>query len=111
MPIWKRWFTVTKKMGLIFLSFMLSGCLYSNVTLPLTHDFNNTKIGAKRIVLDERSVSSRLVGADISIAWSEDLIIQEAKNAGMQELSFAEQRILSIFFGTYIHQELIIYGD
>lgn len=109
--MWKRWFTVTKKMGLIFLSFMLSGCLYSDVTLPLTQNFNNTKIGAKRIVLDERSLSSRLVGADISVAWSEDLILQEAKNAGMQDFSFAERRTLSILFGTYIHHELIIYGD
>ncbi|VAX26255.1 hypothetical protein MNBD_NITROSPIRAE01-1228 [hydrothermal vent metagenome] len=93
------------------MSFMLSGCLYSDVTLPLTHNFNNTKIGAKRIVLDERSVSSRLVGADISVAWSEDLILQEAKNAGIHDLSFAERRILSVLFGTYMHHELIIYGD
>jgi len=93
------------------LSFVLSGCLYSNVTLPLTRNFKDTKIGAKRIVLDERSVSSRLVGADFSLTWSEDLIEQEAKNAGMQDLSFAEQRILSILFGTYVHRELIIYGD
>jgi len=102
---------VTKKIGLILVSFLLSGCLYSNVTMPLTHNFNNTKIGVKRIVLDERSVSSRLLGADISLAWSEDLIRQEAKNAGIQNLSFAEQRVLSVLFGTYMHRELIIYGD
>jgi len=93
------------------LSFILSGCIYSNVTMPLTSNFNNTKIGSKRIVLDERMVSEPITGLGISVMWSENLIRKEAQSAGIQDFSFAEQRVLSVLFGIYKHRELIIYGD
>lgn len=81
------------------------------MTLPLTTNFNNTKIGSKRIVLDERRLREPLTGLGISVAWTEDLIRGEARKAGITQIHYIEQEIVRILLGIYIHRKLIVYGD
>lgn len=100
-----------KKSGLCLFSFMLAGCLYTDMTIPLTTNFNNTKVGTKRFVLDERRLSEPVTGLGISVAWTEDLIRSEAKKAGITQIHFIEQEIVSVLLDIYIHRKLIIYGD
>jgi hypothetical protein len=99
------------------LFFLITSCatapgrIYTNITRPLTTDFNNTRIGTKKAVLEEHSIKEPVSGYGLTFEWSSYQINQVAQKAGITRIGFIEEQTKSYVFGLYSHRTLIIYGD
>ena len=83
---------------------MLTGCLYTHVTLPYSTDLNNTDLGHKK---GEASLQSVLW----LFAWGDAGQAAAAKNGGINTLKLMDRESYVIFFGIYSRQTTIVYGD
>ncbi len=113
---------VTRLLAPLLMALLLSGCavldgyptqgqLYTDVTLPHSTDFHNTRVGDKTCVLDEYQVREPVSGYGVTVEWSTDRILAAARAAGISNISYTEQQTVSVLFGIYKRQRLIIHGD
>ena len=109
----------TKRYLLVFLLiFGLGGCsmsgpgrLYSNVTLPYTRDFKNTRMGTKSCVLRSHHLKEPVSGYGVSVEWSADRIQAAAEREGITRISCIDIQTISLVLGIYSRRKLIVYGD
>ncbi len=83
---------------------VLSGCLYSHVTVPLSTELNKTDLGHKQ---GESSTYSLLW----LFAWGDGGAAEAAKNGGITIMRHMDRRINIILFGLYTRTTTIVYGD
>lgn len=83
---------------------LASGCVYTNVVVPLDTDLDRTELGSK---VGESSSESVLW----LLAWGDGGTQAAAKEAGITTLRHADRRIFSLLFGLYYRQTTIVYGD
>ena len=102
----------------IFLIVFFSGCaayppglIYSNVTGPLSHDFQGTPVGSKKCIIEENGISDPVGGSTISLAWSSEHIKSVAEAAGITTITNIDEEYFSLFMGLYHRRRLIIYGE
>jgi hypothetical protein len=93
-----------KHAGAILLAALLSGCIYSNVAIPLDTDLDETKLGANV----GRSEAQSILWL---FAWGDAGIQAAAKRGRLTTLRHADQRTLMVLFGLYTRQTTIVYGD
>ncbi len=89
--------------ALVFTTIM-SSCLYSHVTLPLSTELNKTDLGQKQ---GEASTYSVLW----LFAWGDAGAAAAAKNGGITTLRHMDRKINIILFGLYTSTTTIVYGD
>jgi len=68
-------------------------------------------MGTKACYVDDYKVKEPLSGYDIQAEWMTSVVIQKAKDAGMQKLYYADLRVVTYLFGIYTNKTLIVYGD
>ena len=83
---------------------MLSGCIYTHVTMPLSTELNKTELGHKR---GEASMYSYLW----LVALGDAGAAAAAKQGGITVLTHMDREYLMIFYGIYTRQTTIVYGD
>jgi hypothetical protein len=93
-----------------------SGCglLYTNVTKPLSRDFNTTPIGSKKCTLSTHKINLPLMPlttSRVSAEWDTEHINEAAQKAGITKIYYADLRTQEILLSTYRRSTLIIYGD
>ena len=88
-----------------------SGKIYSDTTVPYSKVFRETPVGTKRCVLNDYQIKEPVSGLSLYTEWTADLVKNEAKKAGINDIYYIDQRTFSILFGIYKHKYLIIYGD
>ena len=86
------------------LSFVLSGCLYSNVKVPLDEDVWDTQLGTKVGVSSNYSVLWL-------VAWGDAGVKKAAENGGITVVKHMDAGIQSYVFGLYSRRDTIVYGD
>ena len=84
--------------------FMVSGCAYINVKMPLDTDLDQTTLGEK---VGESSFQSVLW----IVAWGDAGTQSAAKNGNITVIRHADQQTFSILFGLYSKVTTIVYGD
>lgn len=84
--------------------FFTSGCVFTNVKVPLDIDLDKTQLGAKT----GESSSQSVLGL---VAWGDSGTQAAAQDGGISTLLHADQKIFSIFFGLYTRQTTVVYGD
>jgi hypothetical protein len=90
-------------LGLI-LGTLLSGCVYSNIRVPLDEDLWKTELGNKVGVASNYSILWLF-------AWGDAGVKQAAENGGITTIQHMDMGIESYVFGAYIRRDTIVYGD
>jgi hypothetical protein len=96
--------TTALLMVFLLVAFTLSGCLYTNVTMPLSTELNKTDLGHKQ---GESSTYSVIW----LVAWGDGGAAAAAKNGGITVLTHMDREVYSILFGLYTRTTTIVYGD
>jgi len=84
--------------------FILTGCLYTHVTVPLSTELNRTDLGHKQ---GESSVYSVIW----LFAWGDGGAAAAAKSGGITVLTHMDRELYSVMFGIYTRTTTIVYGD
>ncbi len=96
-----------KALGSAFLGSTLlltSGCVFTNVKVPLDTNLEETQLGSK-------TGESSSQGLLWLVAWGDSGTQAAAQNGGITTLLHADQKIFSILFGLYSKQTTIVYGN
>lgn len=88
----------------VFVMSLLSGCVYSNIRVPLDEDLWKTELGKKVGVASNYSILWL-------VAWGDAGVKQAAENGGVTTINHMDMGIESYFFGAYIRRDTIVYGD
>ena len=82
----------------------LSGCVYSDIRLPLDEDLWQTELGSKVGVSSTYSVLWL-------VAWGDAGVKKAAENGGITVVNHMDMGIESYLFGLYMRRDTIVYGD
>ena len=85
-------------------SVFASGCVFTDVKIPLDVNLEETKLGSKT---GESSTQSVLW----LVAWGDSGTQAAAREGGIATILHADQKIFSILFGLYSRQTTVVYGD
>ncbi len=89
---------------LLLACLLLPGCLYSNITVPLDSDLDNTQMGNKVGSAEFQSVLGLF-------AWGDAGTQAAARDGGISTLRQADLKIFSILGFVYYRQTTVVYGD
>lgn len=109
--------TATNGLCSLLLALLLTGCsplrglIYSHTTVPYSSTFRETPVGTKHCLIRSHQIREPLSGRSIYAEWSTDLILGEARKAGIKEIYSMDKRTLSILLGIYKRETLLVYGD
>jgi hypothetical protein len=93
-----------KILSFALLMSVLSGCVYSNIRVPLDEDLWKTELGKKVGVSSNYSILWL-------VAWGDAGVKQAAENGGITTINHMDMGIESYLFGAYIRRDTIVYGD
>ena len=88
----------------ITLMSLLSGCVYSNIRVPLDEDLWKTELGTKVGTASNYSILWL-------VAWGDAGVKKASENGGITTINQMDMGIESYFFGAYIRRDTIVYGD
>lgn len=83
---------------------LLSGCLYSHITLPYGTELDKTEMGGKAGRASNVSVLWL-------VAWGDAGSAAAARNGGITVMNHMDQEILVVLFGVYSRHTTIVYGN
>ena len=86
------------------------GSIYTNIVIPHSRDFDRTPVVNRSLVIRSHKLKEPVSGYGVSVEWTEDELARLARNAGITNLLYSEQRLFSIFMGLYSRKEIIVYG-
>ena len=84
-------------------AFTLAGCIYTNITMPLSTELNKTELGQKQGEASSYSVIWLF-------AWGDAGAAKAAKKGGVTILTHMDREVVSILFGIYTRTTTIVYG-
>lgn len=82
----------------------LSGCAYTNISMPLDTDLDNTILGDKV----GRSQFHSFLGI---VAWGDAGIQAAARDGGLEVLHHADREVFNVLMGLYFRQTTVVYGE
>lgn len=88
----------------VFVCLALTGCIYSNVRVPMSSEFRNTRTVTKSGEATTRSVAWL-------VAWGDAGLQKAAANGQLTTLEYADHAVLNILFGLYLSNTTILYGN
>jgi hypothetical protein len=89
----------------------MDGRLYTNKVVPFSEDFNRTKVGTKKFIIDDFKIKEPVSGFNITVEWMNSNLKESATKAGIKHIYYADLRVFSAFLGIYSKKTLIVYGD
>ena len=85
------------------------GLLYTNITLPLTLDMNDTQRAPDSAGAIQRIIREPIAG--IRAEWSNDAPGDSARIGGLGQVSYADVRSNSLLGGLWGSTTILVYGD
>ncbi len=85
-------------------SLHLCGCVYSNVRVPLSSEFRNTKTVTQSGEATTRSIAWL-------VAWGDAGLQKAAANGQLTTLEYADRAFFNVLFGIYMSNTTIVYGN
>jgi len=93
-----------KLLPLLGACLILNGCLYTNTTVPLDINMNDTQLGEKEGEASSYSVLWLF-------AWGDSGTKAAAVNGGITKVNHADRRWNLFLFGLYMKSTTVVYGD
>lgn len=87
------------------------GVIYSDTVSSYSRNFSATSNSSKQCQIKTHQLREPFTGYSISSEWTSDFILKEARNAGIKEISYIDKQNISVLFGIYRREKLIVYGD
>ena len=87
------------------------GLLYTNTTVPLVTNMDNTPIGTKSATIDSKQIKEPISGLSLSAEWSSRAIGDAARRAGLTQINFADMHTFSILGGIWKKQTIQVWGE
>jgi hypothetical protein len=88
----------------VLASLSLTGCVYTNVRVPMSSEFRNTRTVTKSGEATTRSVAWL-------VAWGDAGLQKAATNGHLTSLEYADHSFFNILFGLYLSNTTIVYGN
>jgi len=88
----------------IMVMFLVTGCLYTHVLMPLDRNLDKT-------VLGQRTGKASMYSVLGLVAWGDASSAAAAKQGGITTLNHMDREFLNIVFGIYTETTTIVYGD
>lgn len=82
----------------------LSGCIYSNVRVPMSSEFRNTRTVTKSGEATTRSIAWL-------VAWGDAGLQKAAANGHLTTLEYADVSLVNVLFGIYMSNTTVVYGN
>ena len=93
------------KVVLLFaMTIVLSSCVYTRITVPLSTELNKTELGNKQ---GDSSMYSFLW----LFAWGDSGTATAARKAGITVMTHMDREFESVLFGIYTRTSTIVYGN
>ena len=86
------------------LSLPQAGCVYSNVRVPMSTEFRNTRVVNKSGEASTHSIAWL-------VAWGDAGLQKAASNGGLATLEYADHSFMNILFGLYMSNTTVVYGN
>lgn len=87
------------------------GAIFTETVVPYSTRFDGAPTGGRRIELSTHQIKEPFSGLQMYVEWSTGRIEEEARKQGFQRVYYADLRTLSILFGTYKRETLVVYGE
>ncbi len=88
----------------LLISLIMTGCMYTHVTMPLSTELNKTDLGHKQ---GDSSMYSLLW----LFAWGDAGAAAAARKGGITVLTHMDREFEAVFFGIYTRTTTMVYGD
>ena len=82
----------------------LTGCIYTDVRVPMSNEFRDTQVVTKSGKATVRSVAWL-------VAWGDAGLQKAAANGQLTTLEYADRAFLNVCFGLYMSSTTVIYGN
>lgn len=82
----------------------LGGCAYTNIRSPLDTSLERTELGSKQGTSSNYSLLWL-------VAWGDASYAKAAKNGDIKIMRHSDQELKQYFFGMFVKQTTIVYGD
>ncbi|MFC1815298.1 TRL domain-containing protein [Thermodesulfobacteriota bacterium] len=96
-------------------SLICSGCtygfLYTNSTVPLVKNMDNTPLGTKFVTINSKLIKEPITGIGVSAEWNSRAIGDAARRAGLTQINFADMHTFSILGGIWKKQTVKVWGE
>ena len=89
----------------------MQGLIYTNSTVPLVINMNNTPVGNKSAAISSKQLKEPVSGLGMSAAWNSRAIGDAAKRSGLTQINFADMHTFSIFGGIWKKQTVQVWGE
>ena len=83
---------------------MTSGCLYTHIRVPGSMVTRGTPVVEKQGTSECRSILWLF-------AWGDAGIQAAVKQGGLKKMSYADKTYQNIFFGLYLSEKTVVYGE
>ncbi len=91
-------------LGCFMLSLPQAGCVYSNVRVPMSTEFRNTRVVNKSGAASTHAIAWL-------VAWGDAGLQKAASNGGLTTLEYADHSFRNILFGLYMSNTTVVYGN
>lgn len=89
---------------LLVAALLTTGCVYSNIKIPLDRDLDQTRMGSKVGMASTYSVLWL-------VSWGDSSTAAAAKQGGLSTVNHMDMQIYSVLFGLYSKTTTIVNGD
>ena len=89
----------------------MKGFIYTNSTVPLVINMNNTSVGNTSAVISSKQFREPVSGLGISAEWNSRAIGDAAKHSDLTQINFADIHTFSIFGGRWKKQTVQVWGE
>ena len=89
----------------------MKGLIYTNSTVPLVINMNNTAVGNKSAAISSKQLKEPVSGLGISAEWNSRAIGDAAKHSDLTQINFADIHTFSIFGGIWKKQTVQVWGE
>jgi hypothetical protein len=83
---------------------LASGCVYSNVQVPLDENYDKTQLGTKVGRASNHTVMWL-------VAWGDGGTQAAAKNGDIKVIQHADRHVFLVLFGLYTKATTVLYGE
>lgn len=87
-----------------FLSLCSTGCLYTDIQMPMDQDFDKTELGVKEGEADTHTVL-------YLVSWGDAGTRAAADEGDVKLIRHADRKVFSVLFGLYTKITTVVYGD
>jgi len=95
---------IYKLIVLSVLCLFTTGCLYTDIQMPMDKNFDKTELGVKEGESESHTVL-------YLVSWGDSGTKAAAEDGDVKVIRHADRKVFSILFGLYTKLTTVVYGD